>query len=48
MAYLADHNTRDFLASDWTLVPIPGVNHWPHHAVPDKVNNMIKAWLELH
>ena len=32
-ALLADalNNTWDFLASDWTLVTIPGVNHWPHH-----------------
>ncbi len=22
--------------------------HWPHHAVPEKVNDMIKAWLDLH
>ena len=42
------NNTWDFLASDWTLVTIPGVSHWPHHAVPDKVSNMMKAWLELH
>jgi pimeloyl-ACP methyl ester carboxylesterase len=49
-ALLADalNNTWDFLASDWTLVTIPGVNHWPHHEVPDKVSNMMKAWLELH
>lgn len=42
------NNTWDFLASDWTLVTIPGVSHWPHHAVPEKVNNMIKAWLDLY
>jgi pimeloyl-ACP methyl ester carboxylesterase len=42
------NNTWDFLASDWTLVTIPGVSHWPHHAVPEKVSNMMKAWLELY
>jgi pimeloyl-ACP methyl ester carboxylesterase len=42
------NNTWEFLASDWTLVTIPGVSHWPHQAVPDKVSNMMKAWLELH
>ncbi len=41
------NNTWDFLASDWTLVTIPGASHWPHHDVPDKVSNMMKAWLEL-
>ena len=42
------NNTWDFLASEWTLVTIPGVSHWPHHTVPDKVTNMMKAWLELY
>ena len=42
------NGTWDFLASDWTLVTIPGVSHWPHHAVPERVNSMIKAWLDMH
>lgn len=42
------NDTWDFLASDWTLVTIPGASHWVHHDEPDKVSNMIKAWLQLY
>ncbi len=42
------NNTWEHLASDWTLVTIPGVSHWPHHDKPDMVSNMMKAWLDLH
>lgn len=42
------NNTWDYLTSDWTLVTLPGVSHWPHHAAADKVSNMMKAWLALH
>ena len=42
------NNTWDYVTSDWTLVTLPGVSHWPHHEQPDKVSNMIRAWLDLH
>lgn len=42
------NNTWDHLESDWTLVTLPGVGHWPHHDKPETVNAMIKAWLALH
>lgn len=42
------NNTWDYLAADWTLMTIPGVSHWPHHAKPQVVTDMMKAWLSLH
>lgn len=42
------NNSWDYLTSDWTLVTLPGVSHWPHHAMPDKVSAMMRAWLALH
>jgi len=41
------NNTWDELDQDWTLVTIPGAGHWPHHEKPEKVTNMMKAWLQL-
>ena len=41
------NNTWDELDQDWTLVTIPGAGHWPHHDKPEKVTNMMKAWLQL-
>ena len=35
------------LDQDWTLVTLPGVGHFPHHETPEKVTNMMKAWLQL-
>ena len=48
-ALLADslNDTWDELDQDWTLVTIPGAGHWPHHDKPEKVTNMMKAWLQL-
>lgn len=41
------NNTWDELDQDWTLVTLPGAGHWPHHDMPEKVTNMMKAWLQL-
>ena len=43
--YLND--TWKELDQDWTLVTLPGVGHFPHHETPEKVTNMMKAWLQL-
>ena len=41
------NNTWEELDQDWTLVTLPGVGHFPHHDKPEKVTNMMKAWLDL-
>lgn len=41
------NNTWEELDQSWTLVTIPGAGHWPHHDEPEKVTNMMKAWLAL-
>lgn len=41
------NKTWEELDQDWMLVTIPGAGRWPHHEKPEKVTNMMKAWLEL-
>ena len=41
------NSTWENLAQDWTLMTIPGVNHFPHHERPEMVTQMMLAWLGL-
>jgi pimeloyl-ACP methyl ester carboxylesterase len=41
------NSTWEYLASDWTLVTLPGVGHWAHHQAADKVTSTISWWLKM-
>jgi pimeloyl-ACP methyl ester carboxylesterase len=40
------NNTWEHLAKDWTLVTLPGVDHWAHVQQPDKVTQTMRWWLQ--
>lgn len=40
------NNTWEYLDKDYTLVTIPGVNHWAHQEAHDLVTNTMKWWLK--
>ena len=41
------NNTWEEIESDWTLMTLPTANHWSHLDEADKVNKMVRAWLEV-
>jgi pimeloyl-ACP methyl ester carboxylesterase len=41
------NNTWEHLAKDWTLVTLPGVDHWAHVQQPEKVTQTIRWWLRM-
>lgn len=41
------NSTWEHLAENWTLMTIPGVNHFPHHERPELVTQMMLAWLNV-
>ncbi len=40
------NNTWEWLDKDYTLVTIPGINHWAHQEAHDLVTNTMKWWLK--
>ncbi len=41
------NNTWEWLDSDYTLVTIPNIGHWPHHEAADLVTDTMKWWLKM-
>lgn len=41
------NNTWEHLAKDWTLVTLPGTDHWAHVQQPDKVTQTMRWWLRM-
>ena len=41
------NGTWEQLASDWTLVTLPGVGHWAHHEAPEMVTQTMAWWLKM-
>lgn len=41
------NNTWEQLASDWTLVTLPDVDHWAHVQQADKVTQTMRWWLKM-